>query len=132
MVGITLCTKKENEKMEQERKEEWLNIANTILSQIRAGDPVALMAWGMQHPKALPEFTDKESGMYYLGGVTFMVNGLKSGSASVTVRLSAQDHYDIVVVNTESALRGETFAKADGIYCDQLMEVIDRMIERGA
>jgi len=117
-----------NEK-ESQRINEARQIAQTILAQISASDPAALLAWGMEKPEAIRDFKAPDTGMYYLGGVAFRVNGAKVGIAVVTVLLNGRDMYDITI--TLPLHNGPVKIKSfTDVYCDQLEELIDGAIER--
>lgn len=104
-----------------------LEIANTILDQIRATDRMALWAWGAKDFVALGGSDDKV-GEVSLGGIQFKVNGMKH-KGTVIVKLMANDTYTVVL---GKVWKGEWKLKSstDDVYCDNLMEVIDGLIER--
>lgn len=91
-----------------------VQIAKTIIAQIKYGDAYALMAWGAQNFVALEE--SKE----FQGGLRFRVNGLKF-KGFVQVQLRWIDDYTISFLNKA----GEVKKKVEGIFCDQLVEIID-------
>ena len=91
-----------------------MEIAQTIISQIKCVDRWALAAWGAGGFMALPE--SKE----FAGGLRFKVNGL-SFRGYVMVELRWVDDYTISFVNRN----GEAIKKYEGIYCDQLVQIID-------
>lgn len=91
-----------------------IQIAKTILEQIKYGDRMSLMAWGASKFIALNESTE------YSGGIQFKVNGL-SFAGYVKVQLRWADDYTISFVNKH----GEVKHQVKGVYCDQLVEVID-------
>lgn len=103
-----------------------LEIANTILGQIRATDRMALWAWGAKDFMALNG--SDEASKVSLGGVQFKVSGMKH-KGIVKVNLMANDTYTVVI---GSVRKGEWKVKSstDDVYCDNLMEVIDGLIER--
>ncbi len=103
-----------------------LFVANEIMRQIRAGDPYAMMAWGATNTVALDE--KKLDHGYQLGGLQFKVNGMKH-KGLVLVRLMGNDTY---TVETVKMRKGE-FSRVnliEGVYCDNIMQVIDSEIER--
>jgi hypothetical protein len=104
-----------------------LEIANTILDQIRATDRMALWAWGAKDFMALNGSDDKAKEVS-LGGVQFKVNGAKH-KGTVVVNLMANDTYTVTI---GSVRKGEWKVKTitDDVYCDNLMEIIDGLIER--
>jgi hypothetical protein len=103
-------------------------IASTILDQIKAGDRMALMAWGTTNLVALPEAMIGDRAQ--LGGLQMKVRGAKF-KGLVQVRLMADDTYTVVMIKPA---RGAAPAKAMGeirdVHCEELMGAIDAMIER--
>ena len=93
---------------------ESMQIAKTILEQIKYFDRCALMAWGARNFLALPE--SKE----YRGGLRMNVNGL-SFKGIVMVGLTWTDEYEVSFISKS----GELQKKYDGVYCDNLVPVID-------
>lgn len=91
-----------------------MEIAQTIVSQIKALDFWAMGAWGCQNLVALPE--SKE----FAGGLRFKVNGMKF-KGYVAIELRWVDDYTISFLNR----KGEVAKKVEGVYCDQLVEIID-------
>ncbi|MEI7594130.1 MAG: hypothetical protein WCK02_00160 [Bacteroidota bacterium] len=91
-----------------------MGIAKTIISQIKFTDRSALMAWGAQHFAAVSE--SKE----FQGGVSFQVNGLVH-KGWVSIKLRWVDDYTIIFTNRKR----DVVKTLEGIYCDQLVEVID-------
>ena len=59
-------------------------------------------------------------------GVSFKVTGRKLKGTVKVVYQEGADWYDIHFLN----LRGREISKLDGIYCDQLAELIDGVIEQ--
>lgn len=103
-----------------------MEIAKTILEQIKATDRAALMAWGARNFVSMSEGTFEGHGQ--LGGIMFMVNGLKF-RGKVVIRLMASDTYTI---ETGRIYKGEWKRSrlVDDIYCDNLVDVIDALIEK--
>lgn len=91
-----------------------MEIATTILEQIKFGDKWALMAYGASNYIALPE--SKE----YQGGVKFQVNGFRH-KGSVLVQLKWIDTYTVTFVNKN----GVTVKEIEDVYCDSLVDVLD-------
>ncbi len=94
-----------------------LTIARTIISQIKALDHMALFAWGFKNGVGLDD------------GVQFDVNGLKF-KGKVIIKLTAMDDYTI----TFGRMNRKTFEfdvkhTAEGVYCDQLVEILDHYVE---
>ena len=101
-------------------------VAKTIYEQIRAGDFASWFAWGSQSAKVIDEGIIPQLG-FVMGGLSFTVNGLKF-QGIVKVFLMADDTYTVQI-----GLEGEIFIlneTRENIYCDELMFVIDRLIER--
>jgi len=91
-----------------------IEIASTILHQIKSLDYSALMAWGARNFLALPETDD------CLGGIRFNVNGLKHNGL-VKIMLTYADDYSIYFLSSN----GEIVHQVEGVYCDMLVEVLD-------
>lgn len=91
-----------------------VEIAKTIIQQIKYADRSALMAWGATGFTALPE--SKE----FQGGVQFKVNGL-TFQGIVKVELRWADDYIVSFVNTNNEVKH----KMERIYCDMLVPAID-------
>ncbi|MEB6550172.1 hypothetical protein MXL46_13840 [Heyndrickxia sporothermodurans] len=92
-------------------------IAKTILNQIRILDKFALMAWGTSEFVALQN------------GVQFKIRTpLYKRGGRVKITLNSMDTYDIEVFKI---VKSEiiTLKKSNDIYCDQLVEVLDSLIE---
>lgn len=88
-------------------------IAYTILEQINAIDPAALLAYGSTTFKVLPEqYIGKD---YYLGGISFNVRGLQF-KGEVKILLHANDTYTIIF--------GESW-RYDNVYFDNLISHLD-------
>jgi hypothetical protein len=95
-------------------------VAKTILNQIRTLDPSALMAYGYR------------ACFYEDNSITFKVNGSKCKRAYVKISLNFMDTYDIEVFSFRKSgfdMVKKELGKSEGIYCDQLVEVLDRHIE---
>ena len=90
-----------------------LEIAQTIIDQIKFADRSALMAWGATKFMALPE--SKE----FQGGVQFKVNGL-SFVGTVVVQLRWVDDYVVSFVKNNKIEHS-----VSGVYCDMLVDIID-------
>lgn len=116
-----------------------MEIVNTILSQLRTGQQsrIRMMCWGVTGLTGM-----KKEGT--LGTLKFKVNGMKF-KGYVYISLNGSDTYDIEFVKIKrkkdeelSKLYGktkfkeyaETEKELNGIYCDQMNEVIDNYVER--
>lgn len=91
-----------------------IQIAKTIVSQIKALDFWFLGAVGAQKFIALPE--NKE----FQGGVRFRVNGLQH-KGYVSIELRWADDYTIKFLNRA----GEVIKTSEYVYCDMLVDVLD-------
>jgi hypothetical protein len=91
-----------------------IEIAKTILQQIKYSDRWFLSAAGAKNFLALPE------SKMFQGGVRFKVNGLKH-KGIVEICLRWVDDYTIYFLDN----KGEEVKKTEGVYCDMLVEVLD-------
>jgi hypothetical protein len=91
-----------------------IQIAQTILDQIKYSDKSALMAWGAKSFCALSENKTR------VGGLSFQVNGL-THKGWVTIELDWLDTYTVIFNNRKR----EVVKTAEGVYCDMLVDVID-------
>ena len=91
-----------------------MEIAQTILDQIRYADRMAIIAWGAKNFSAISE--SKE----FQGGLAFQVNGL-THKGWVKVCLRWVDDYTIIFINKNR----EVVKTFEGAYCDMLVPVID-------
>ena len=91
-----------------------MEIARTILEQIKYGDKWALLAYGATNFIELQETKD------FQGGVKFKVNGLKH-KGTVMVQLKWIDTYTITFLNNN----GVTVKEVEDVYCDTLVDVLD-------
>nr|WP_315193470.1 hypothetical protein [uncultured Flavobacterium sp.] len=91
-----------------------MEIAKTIISQIKYADKWALMAYGSTNFIALPE--SKE----FQGGLQFKVNGYKH-KGIVRIQLKWIDTYTITFVSK----KGEIIKKVEDVYCDMLVDILD-------
>lgn len=104
-------------------------IANTILKQIKGLDFWALGAWGANQYVSLGK--GEFSGKPYIGGVQFKVRTPKYRSGvRVLIYYTADDLYSLRVVRCIGTNLTE-IKFLEGIYCDMLVECIDRIIESG-
>lgn len=91
-----------------------MQIARTILEQIKYGDKWALMAYGAKNFTALNESKD------FQGGIKFQVNGLKH-KGTVIIQLKWIDTYTIIFIDK----KGITMKEVEDVYCDTLVDVLD-------
>ena len=106
-----------------------LEVANTIRSQIRALDFWALGGWGAnQYIGSGPGDIcfDGQEIIRTQGYLKFQVKGSKF-RGWILIALNAKDTYDIyayTIRKIECKLRHHI----EGIYCDQLVEILDDLI----
>ena len=104
-----------------------MEIAKTIMGQIKATDPMAMFAWGCTKYVALGE-EKLSNGGYQVGGLQFNVMGAKF-KGKVLVRLTAKDLYDVEIGRVYKH-EWKQKAYVEDIFCEELMETIDRLVER--
>lgn len=91
-------------------------IAKTIVGQLRALDKWAMASWGANQLLALED------------GLQFKVRGSKiKAGGHVQIRLNAMDTYDVKLLRVRGTSVKEV-SRVDGVYVDQLVEVLDDMI----
>ena len=97
-------------------------IAKEIQRQVMIPSKMVVMSWGVNEWRVLPE--GKLEGGYCLGGLSFRVRGhhLKG---HVCIHLMGDDTYTIRFLN----VRMREVKKLEGIYCDQLQDLIDEVVE---
>jgi hypothetical protein len=91
-----------------------VQIARTILNQIKNLDNSALMAWGANSFCSLSETKNR------VGGLSFKVNGL-THQGWVTIELNWLDTYNIIFTNENR----DVVKVFEDIYCDMLVNTID-------
>lgn len=91
-----------------------MEIAQTILDQIKYADRSALMSWGAVHYAAISP--SKE----FQGGLAFQCSGL-THQGWVKVQLRYVDDYTITFINRNR----QVVREVTGCYCDMLVPVID-------
>lgn len=98
-----------------EQQQTELSIASTIIQQIKYTDRMAMMAWGVSKQVIVTSSTKE-----YQGGVQLTVNGLKH-KGFVHVQLRWMDDYTVTFLNRKL----EVIKEVAGVYCGQLVEIID-------
>lgn len=89
-----------------------MEMANYIISIFKTNMPV-IMSWGYNSPVALEN------------GLSFSVNGFKH-KGNIAVRYNeGMDLFDIEFLSLEN----EVIETIEGVYFDQLIEVIDNRVE---
>ena len=91
-----------------------IEIATTILNQIKYADRSALMAWGATNFSAISASRE------YQGGLSFQVLGLKH-KGWINIFLRWVDDYTIEFINQDRQLVKTT----KQCYCDMLVPIID-------
>jgi len=105
-----------NTAVQQERT---IEIAKTIMSQIKVIDYWALGSYGANMYAAMSEDETR------IGGLTFKVNGFNH-RGWVKVELTWSDEYRVHFINRNRVL----VRSIDGVFCDELVTVLD-WIEKG-
>lgn len=131
MNAYTLLEKESTvNKAKREMSERMQTIAKTILSQIKAADYWALAAWGANNYVAYTEGDQGGEIGYILGGIQFNVRGAKvNRGGRVIVYLMPNDTYTVRVGRLYRN-KWKDIKIVHDVYCDMLMNVIDRIIER--
>ena len=89
-----------------------MEMANYIISIFKTDLPV-IMSWGFTRPIGIEN------------GLRFSVNGFKH-KGNVVVRYNeGMDLFDVEIITSEN----EVIETIDGVYVDQLIEVIDNRVE---
>lgn len=91
-----------------------IEIAKTILQQIKFADRWFLPAIGAKNFLALPE------SKLFQGGVRFNCNGIKH-KGIVEISLRWVDDYTVSFLSKT----GEEIKSVEGVYCDMLVEILD-------
>lgn len=91
-----------------------MEIAQTILEQIKFTDKWALMSWGASNFAAISESKEFE------GGLTFRING-HNEIGWIKICLRWVDDYTVFFINKDRELA----KTVQGVYCDMLVDVID-------
>lgn len=92
-----------------------LQIATTIREQLYAGGRKIVWSWGAHEWQALPETRE------YDGGLQFRVKG-RLYNGPVHIWLAYDDTYTI-------KLKDKAAKELKNIYCNQLTEVVDSLVE---
>lgn len=103
-------------------KERALEISNTILTQIRAFDRMALAAWGANTFIALNETARIR------GGVEFRCSGSKvRRGGKVVIELNGSDLYDVTLYRI-SGVNVKVLGEKKGVFFDELVTALDELI----
>lgn len=89
-----------------------MEMANYIISIFKTNLPV-IMSWGFNNPIGLEN------------GLKFSVNGFKHKGNVVVQYNEGMDLFDVEIITSEN----EVIETIDGVYFDQLIEVIDNRVE---
>jgi hypothetical protein len=93
-----------------------MQIATTIRNQIRAIDPNAMMAWGATQLIAMRD------------GLKFKTSGLVRWKGYVYIQYDeGQDLYNVIFAKVRK-LEWKVTKQVDGVFFDQLVEIIDRQV----
>lgn len=93
-----------------------MSIAQTILAQIKALDPMAIFAWGAK------EFVNMGDGL------KFKTSGMVKWKGYVYVKYDhGQDLYTVIFAQIRKCEWIER-EKIEGVFFDQLVEIIDRRV----
>jgi hypothetical protein len=92
-----------------------MNIAQTILSQIKALDPMALFAWGAK------DLINMENGL------KFKTTGITPYKGYVYIKLNGKDLYDIQFFKVRN-LEVKTDKVVEDVYAEDLVRVIDGVV----
>lgn len=93
-----------------------LIVAETIRDQIKAADPSALMAWGASA---------------FVGGEDFLMFRVRGMKMKGVVQVKLNTSEDLYEIKFFKGLgKPKLIDEIKGVYCDMLMETIDRRIER--
>lgn len=109
----------ETRKMTDEVKAENLNIAKTIWAQILCGPRNVIWSWGISSVYAVTP----------LPAIAIRVNGRLFKGAVIVMYDEGRDLYNIDF--TPDDPEGDKPARVTGVYCDQLVNEIDTLIEVG-
>jgi hypothetical protein len=99
--------------------------AERVKASILAADPSALVTWGAEDFKPVPAVAG-----VHLGGLSFRVNGAKSGRAIVTVTLAIDDTTTVVIARMSGTVGCTPMAQRENVPGFELMKTIDCIIER--
>jgi len=106
-----------------------MNIANTILQQLKGTTPAPVMwSWAARNWQAVGENTIKGLGHDYLGALKFNVSG-HHHKGHVIISLALDDTYTVSIGHVR---KGEMKPKKQvtEVYFDELGDVIDGLVER--
>jgi hypothetical protein len=91
-----------------------MDIAQTIIEQVKYVDKWALMAYGSRNFTALSE------SKLYQGGLQFQVNGFHF-KGTVRIQLKWIDTYTITFISKKC----EIVKEVENVYCDTLVDILD-------
>ncbi len=109
------------------------NVANTIWNQIITGGTIKVMSWGV--PMKSRAGQDNEDGSGFL---RFKVNGMKFKGFVKVIYRRIPDDYKIEFIKVTKFKndfglfeeKATIEKEIEGVYCDQLTEIIDDYVER--
>ena len=102
-----------------------MNVAQTILNQLKIMGTHDMMCWGVHALKAIKEGQLSETP--HMGGLIFRVNGLKF-KGQVFIKLTPLDLYQVEIGNLR---KGSWTAKqtVENVFVDDLVQTIDSLVE---
>ena len=93
-----------------------MTIAKTIINQIQSIDNWAFGTWGAKNLVAMPD------------GLKFQSSGMTAWKGHVYIQYDeGQDLYNIIFGKIRKSVWKEQ-NRIEGVFCDQLVELIDRQV----
>jgi hypothetical protein len=100
---------------------EYMIYAEEIRNQINQQSPMALMSYGATNFIASPENNEQRAALH------FKVRGYKH-KGHIKIALAWNDTYTIKAMKVRKG-EAKVCDSYDNVYCDQLIEILDTMIE---
>lgn len=92
-----------------------MNVAKTILSQIKTLDSMALWAWGAKDLVAMED------------GLMFKSSGMVKNKGKVVVKLNGKDLYDVTFGKIRK-FEYKELARIEDVFVEDLVATIDGMV----
>lgn len=92
-----------------------MNVAKTILSQIKTLDSMALWAWGAKDLVAMED------------GLMFKSSGMVKNKGKVVVKLNGKDLYDVTFGKIRK-FEYKELARIEDVFVEDLVTTIDGMV----
>lgn len=92
-----------------------MNVAKTILSQIKTLDSMALWAWGAKDLVAMED------------GLMFKSSGMVKNKGKVIVKLNGKDLYDVTFGKIRK-FEYKELARIEDVFVEDLVATIDGMV----